>query len=165
MVTNWCGIFLLYSWHPNVCMLTMRMMFFLSVLCSSIHWYDDIATSSVHPFSASKLGDLTNLWWNVTLSQIALRNIQTELADSPLYLTSAGHSQVFEQLFWHVVFTSKYFEVCLSLSLSRQRAWMWIGRSRFDSRHTLAACGSFDGVEVKDVLGRPGARVGVGSAR
>ena len=34
-----------------------------------------------------------------------------------------------------------------------------------DSRHTLTACVPSDGKEVKDVCGRPGARVGVGSAR
>ena len=43
--------------------------------------------------------------------------------------------------------------------------WIWIGRSGFDSRHTLTACGPSDSKEVKDVFGRPGARVGVGSAR
>ena len=41
---------------------------------------------------------------------------------------------------------------------------LWIGRSGFDSRHTLTACGPSDGKEVKDVFGRPGACVGVGSA-
>ena len=38
-------------------------------------------------------------------------------------------------------------------------------RSGSDSRHTLTACGPSDVKEVKDVFGRPGARVGVGSAR
>ena len=33
------------------------------------------------------------------------------------------------------------------------------------TRLTLTACGPSDGKEVKDVFGRPGARVGVGSAR
>ena len=30
---------------------------------------------------------------------------------------------------------------------------------------SLTACGQSDGKEVKEVFGRPGARVGVGSAR
>ena len=38
-------------------------------------------------------------------------------------------------------------------------------RLPIDSRHTLTACESCDGKEVKDVCVRPGARVGVGSAR
>ena len=40
-----------------------------------------------------------------------------------------------------------------------------IGRSGFDSPLTLTACGPSDGKEVKDVFGRPGARVEVGSTR
>ena len=40
----------------------------------------------------------------------------------------------------------------------------WIGRSGFDFRLTLTAHGPSDGKEVKDVFGRPGARVKVGSA-
>ena len=35
----------------------------------------------------------------------------------------------------------------------------------FNSPLTLTVCGLSDGKEVKDVFGRPGARVGVGSAR
>ena len=42
---------------------------------------------------------------------------------------------------------------------------LWIRRSRFNSLHTVTACGPSDGKEVKDVLGHPGARVEVGSAR
>ena len=34
-----------------------------------------------------------------------------------------------------------------------------------ESRDTLTVFGSFDGKEFKDVFGRHGARVGVGSAR
>ena len=37
--------------------------------------------------------------------------------------------------------------------------------SGFESRLTLTACRPSDGKEVKDVFGRPGARVGIGSAR
>ena len=47
----------------------------------------------------------------------------------------------------------------------RLRAGLWIGRSGFDSPLTLTACGPSNGKEVKDVFGRPGARVEVGSAR
>ena len=47
----------------------------------------------------------------------------------------------------------------------RKRAGLRIGRSGFDTRHTLTACGSSDGKEIEDVFGRPGARVGVGSTR
>ena len=39
------------------------------------------------------------------------------------------------------------------------------GNSMLQHRHTLTACGPSDGKEVKDVFGRPGARVRVGSAR
>ena len=38
-------------------------------------------------------------------------------------------------------------------------------KSGFDSPLTLTACGPSDGKEVKDVFGRPGALVKVGSAR
>ena len=47
----------------------------------------------------------------------------------------------------------------------RQWAGLWIGRYGFDSPLTLTACGPSDGKEVKDVFGRPGARVEVGLAR
>ena len=43
--------------------------------------------------------------------------------------------------------------------------WTLDRRSGFDSPLTLTACGPSDGKEVKDVFGRPGARVDVGSAR
>ena len=43
--------------------------------------------------------------------------------------------------------------------------WTLDRRSGFDSRHALTVCGPSDGKEVKDVFRRPGARVGVGSAR
>ena len=43
--------------------------------------------------------------------------------------------------------------------------WTLDGRPGFDSRLTLTACGPSDGKELKDVFGRPGARVGEGSAR
>ena len=35
---------------------------------------------------------------------------------------------------------------------------------QFDSRHTLTTCGPSNGKEVKDIFGRPGAHVRVGSA-
>ena len=47
----------------------------------------------------------------------------------------------------------------------RSRAELRIGRPGFDSRHNLTVCGASDGMEVKDVFERPGARVGVGSTR
>ena len=40
---------------------------------------------------------------------------------------------------------------------------MWLVRSGFDSRHTLTACGPFNGKEVKDVFRRPSASVEVDS--
>ena len=42
---------------------------------------------------------------------------------------------------------------------------MYMTGSDNDSRLTLTACELSDGKEVKDVFGRPGAHVGVGSAR
>ena len=45
------------------------------------------------------------------------------------------------------------------------RTGLWIGWSGFDSQHSLTACGLSGGKEVEDVFGRPGARIGVGSAR
>ena len=38
-------------------------------------------------------------------------------------------------------------------------------QSMFQQERNLTACGPSDGKEVKDIFGRPGARVGVGSAR
>ena len=49
--------------------------------------------------------------------------------------------------------------------MSLQRAALWISRYGFDFRHPLIACGPSDDKEVKDVFGRPGARVGLCSAR
>ena len=43
--------------------------------------------------------------------------------------------------------------------------WTVDRRIRFDIRLTVTAFGPSDDKEVKDVFGRPGARVGVGSAR
>ena len=42
----------------------------------------------------------------------------------------------------------------------KQRAWLWIGRSGFDSRHTFTTCEPFDGNVLKDVFGFPSACVG-----
>ena len=41
--------------------------------------------------------------------------------------------------------------------------WTVDRKTRVRFPHTLTACGPSDGKEVKDVFGRPGARVGVGS--
>ena len=49
----------------------------------------------------------------------------------------------------------------LATVVQRWRAWLSIWISGFDSLHTLTGCGSFDDKEVKDVFGRPGARVSV----
>ena len=43
-------------------------------------------------------------------------------------------------------------------------AWLWIGKSGFDSQPNLTACGPSDD-KVIEVFGRPGARVFVGLAR
>ena len=42
--------------------------------------------------------------------------------------------------------------------------WTVDRKIRVQSRLTLTACGPSDGKEVKDIFGRPGARVKVGSA-
>ena len=62
-----------------------------------------------------------------------------------------------------VTFTSNFWMP--AAVAQRSRAGLLIGKSGFDSPLTLTACGPSDGKEVKDVFGRPGDRVEVGSAR
>ena len=64
-----------------------------------------------------------------------------------------------------VLFSSHCIHTCFARRGGAEVAGLWIGRSGFDSPLTLTACGPSDGKEVKDVFGRPGARVEVGSAR
>ena len=57
-----------------------------------------------------------------------------------------------------------FFSPIARRSGSEEAGWTLVGRSGFDSPLSLTACGPSDGKEVKDVIGRPGARVEVGSA-